>query len=80
MYLCSPVNVLDRMYLCSGVNVLQCTYVQVLMYYNVLMFSCECTKTLLSCSGVTLTLSSLLEGKSLNQGGHKFGIALDFEG
>jgi len=30
--------------------------------------------------GVNLTLSSLLEGKNLNQGGHKFGIALDFEG
>jgi len=29
---------------------------------------------------VTLTLSSQLEGKTLNQGGHKFGIALDFEG
>lgn len=30
--------------------------------------------------GVSLTLSTQLEGKSLNQGGHKFGIALDFEG
>jgi len=30
--------------------------------------------------GVNLTLSSLIEGKTLNQGGHKFGIALDFEG
>jgi len=30
--------------------------------------------------GTTLTLSSLLEGKNLNQGGHKFGIALEFEG
>jgi len=29
--------------------------------------------------GVNLTLSSLIEGKTLNQGGHKFGIALDFE-
>jgi len=29
--------------------------------------------------GVTLTLSSLIEGKNLNQGGHKFGIGLDFE-
>jgi len=29
--------------------------------------------------GVNLTLSSLLEGKNLNQGGHKFGIGLDFE-
>lgn len=29
--------------------------------------------------GVSLTLSSQLEGKSLNQGGHKFGIALEFE-
>jgi len=29
--------------------------------------------------GVTLTLSSLIEGKQLNQGGHKFGIGLDFE-
>lgn len=30
--------------------------------------------------GASLTLSSLLEGKNLNQGGHKFGIALEFEG
>jgi len=30
-------------------------------------------------SGVNLTLSSLIEGKNLNQGGHKFGICLDFE-
>lgn len=30
--------------------------------------------------GVNLTLSTLIEGKTLNQGGHKFGIALDFEG
>jgi len=30
--------------------------------------------------GTTLTLSSLIEGKNLNQGGHKFGIALEFEG
>jgi len=30
--------------------------------------------------GVTLTLSTLIEGKKLNEGGHKFGIALDFEG
>jgi len=29
--------------------------------------------------GVNLTLSSLIEAKNLNQGGHKFGIALDFE-
>jgi len=29
--------------------------------------------------GVTLTLSSLIEGKNLNLGGHKFGIGLDFE-
>lgn len=29
--------------------------------------------------GVNLTLSSLIEGKNLNQGGHKFGIGLDFE-
>lgn len=29
--------------------------------------------------GVTLTLSSLVEGKSLNQGGHKVGLGLDFE-
>lgn len=34
----------------------------------------------MSVAGVNLTLSSLLEGKNLNQGGHKFGIALDFEG
>jgi hypothetical protein len=30
--------------------------------------------------GVTLTLSTLIEGRKLNEGGHKFGIALDFEG
>jgi voltage-dependent anion channel protein 2 len=29
--------------------------------------------------GVTLTLSTQIEGKSLNAGGHKFGLALDFE-
>lgn len=29
--------------------------------------------------GVSVTFSGLIEGKSLNQGGHKFGIALDFE-
>jgi len=29
--------------------------------------------------GVNLTLSSLIEGKTLNQGGHKFGVGLDFE-
>jgi voltage-dependent anion channel protein 2 len=29
--------------------------------------------------GVSLTLSTQIEGKHLNQGGHKFGIALDFE-
>lgn len=29
--------------------------------------------------GVNLTLSTLIEGKNLNQGGHKFGIGLDFE-
>ena len=30
-------------------------------------------------SGVTLTLSTQVEGKQFNQGGHKFGIGLDFE-
>jgi len=30
-------------------------------------------------NGVNLTLSSLIDGKNFNQGGHKFGIALDFE-
>jgi len=30
-------------------------------------------------SGVTLTLSTQVEGKNFNQGGHKFGIGLDFE-
>lgn len=30
-------------------------------------------------AGVTLTLSSLLEGRSLSAGGHKFGLALDFQ-
>lgn len=29
--------------------------------------------------GVNLTLSTLVEAKNLNQGGHKFGIGLDFE-
>jgi len=30
-------------------------------------------------TGVTMTLSTQVEGKSFNQGGHKFGIGLDFE-
>lgn len=30
-------------------------------------------------SGVSLTLSSQIEGKTFNQGGHKFGVGLDFE-
>jgi hypothetical protein len=29
--------------------------------------------------GVTVTLSTQLEGKNFNQGGHKFGLGLDFE-
>lgn len=29
--------------------------------------------------GVTLTLSSLVEGKNFNQGGHKVGLGIDFE-
>ncbi|XP_046395766.1 voltage-dependent anion-selective channel protein 2-like [Ischnura elegans] len=29
--------------------------------------------------GVTLTLSALIDGKNLNQGGHKIGLALDLE-
>lgn len=29
--------------------------------------------------GVTLTLSTLIEGKTFNQGGHKIGLGLDFE-
>lgn len=29
--------------------------------------------------GVTLTLSSLVEGKNFNQGGHKLGLGVDFE-
>lgn len=29
--------------------------------------------------GVKLTLSALIEGKTLNQGGHKLGVALDFD-
>merc|ERR1711915_818280 len=29
--------------------------------------------------GVTLTLSTLVDGKNLNSGGHKLGLALDFE-
>lgn len=29
--------------------------------------------------GVTLTLSTQIEGKNFNQGGHKFGVGLDFE-
>ena len=33
----------------------------------------------LFCSGVTMTLSTQLEGKNLAQGGHKFGFGLDFE-
>jgi len=30
-------------------------------------------------NGVTMTLSSLVEGKNFNQGGHKVGLGLDFE-
>jgi len=30
--------------------------------------------------GVTLTLSSMIEGKNFNQGGHKVGLGLEFEG
>lgn len=30
--------------------------------------------------GVSLTLSSQIEGKTIGQGGHKFGLGLDFEG
>jgi len=29
--------------------------------------------------GVTLTLSSLIDGKNFNQGGHKLGLALELE-
>ena len=28
-------------------------------------------------SGITLTLSALVEGKNFNQGGHKIGIGVD---
>jgi len=30
-------------------------------------------------AGVTLTLSTLIEGKNFSHGGHKFGIGLDFD-
>jgi len=30
-------------------------------------------------SGLSLTLSTLIEGKTFNQGGHKIGVGLDFE-
>ena len=30
--------------------------------------------------GVNLTLSALIDGKNLNQGGHKLGMGLEFEG
>ena len=30
-------------------------------------------------AGVTLTLSTHIEGKNFSHGGHKFGIGLDFE-
>lgn len=29
--------------------------------------------------GITLTLSSLIEGRNFNQGGHKVGVGLEFE-
>jgi len=29
--------------------------------------------------GVKLTLSSLIDGKNINQGGHKVGLGLEFE-
>jgi len=31
------------------------------------------------CVGVSLTLSTLIEGKTFNQGGHKIGLGLDFD-
>lgn len=30
-------------------------------------------------SGIKLTISSLIEGKSFNQGGHKLGLGLEVE-
>ena len=30
-------------------------------------------------SGVTLTLSTIIDGKNFNQGGHKVGVALELE-
>ena len=30
-------------------------------------------------SGVTLTLSTLIDGKNFQQGGHKLGVALELE-
>jgi len=38
-----------------------------------LVFVCEIL------AGVTLTLSTHIEGKNFSHGGHKFGIGLDFE-
>ena len=34
---------------------------------------------LLSFTGVKLTLSALVDGKSINAGGHKLGLALELE-
>ncbi len=39
----------------------------------------QCLVLFLFFAGVKLTLSALIDGKSLNQGGHKLGLGLDLE-
>lgn len=31
------------------------------------------------CSGITVCLSALIDGKNFNQGGHKIGVSLELE-
>ena len=51
----------------------------VLFLYQTIPCVCLCAKCFFSVSGMTLTLSTLLEGKNFNQGGHKLGLGVDFE-
>jgi voltage-dependent anion channel protein 2 len=43
---------------------------------------CHCCLSTHNChlfSGITLTLSTLIDGKNFNAGGHKIGVALELE-
>jgi len=43
--------------------------------FGLIIAICVCARVL----GLSLTLSTLIEGKTFNQGGHKIGLGLDFE-